>query len=148
MDKAPTFVGIDVSKHRLDVHLRPSGEHFTASHDEAGVAALVERLAALAPTLIALEATGGLEVRLAAALAAAGLPVAVVNPARTVGGKYRPEPHASERVRERLRGSVPIRAIGPGCTVTKGRIRYRWTWPQAELVSGWQRLTNIAGIIY
>ncbi len=87
VDKAPTFVGVDVSKDRLDVHLRPSGEHFTASHDEAGVAALVERLAALAPTLIALEATGGLEVRLAAALAAAGLPVAVVNPARMVGGK-------------------------------------------------------------
>ena len=82
MDKAPTFVGIDVSKHRLDVHLRPSGEHFTVGHDEAGVAALVERLAALAPALVVLEATGGLEVRPAAALAAAGLPVAVVNPRR------------------------------------------------------------------
>src|SRR5689334_21988955 len=82
MDKPPTFVGVDVSEHRLDIHLRPSGEHFTVSHDEAGVAALVERLTALAPTLVVLEATGGLEVRLAAALAAAGLPVAVVNPRR------------------------------------------------------------------
>src|SRR4051812_46016738 len=81
-DKAPTFVGIDVSKHRLDVHARPSGESFTIGHDDEGVAALVERLAALAPTLVVLEATGGLEVRLAAALAAAGLPVAVVNPRR------------------------------------------------------------------
>ena len=80
MDKPPTFVGIDVSKHRLDVHLRPSGEHFTVGHDEAGVAALVERLAALAPTLVVLEATGGMEVRLAAALAAVGLPVAIVDP--------------------------------------------------------------------
>jgi transposase len=80
MDKPPTFVGVDVSKHRLDVHLRPSGEHFTVSHDEAGVAALVERLAALAPTLVVLEATGGMEVAPAAALAAAGVPVAVVNP--------------------------------------------------------------------
>jgi transposase len=80
MDKPPTFVGIDVSKHRLDVHLRPSGEHFTVSHDEAGVAALVERLAPLAPALVVLEATGGMEVAPAAALAAAGLPVAVVNP--------------------------------------------------------------------
>src|SRR3954468_18711690 len=79
MDK-PTFVGIDVSKDRLDVHARPSGESLTVDHDEEGVAALVERLAALAPTLVVLEATGGLEVRLAAALAAAGLPVAVVNP--------------------------------------------------------------------
>ena len=82
MDKPPTFVGIDVSKHRLDVHLRPSGEHFTVSHDEAGVAALVERLAPLAPALVVLEATGGMEVAPAAALAAAGLPVAVVNPRR------------------------------------------------------------------
>src|SRR3954465_11433688 len=82
MDKAPTFVGIDVAKRRLDVHSRPSGESFTIDHDDEGVAALVERLAALAPTLVVLEATGGLEVRLAAALAAAGLPVAVVNPRR------------------------------------------------------------------
>jgi transposase len=80
MDKAPTFVGIDVSKHRLDVHLRPSGERFVIDYDEEGVAALIERLVALAPALVVLEATGGLEVRLAAALAGAGLPVAVVNP--------------------------------------------------------------------
>ena len=82
MDKAPTFVGIDVAKRRLDIHSRPSGEGFTIDHDDEGVAALVERLAALAPTLVVLEATGGLEVRLAAALAAAGLPVAVVDPRR------------------------------------------------------------------
>jgi len=82
MDKAPapTFVGIDVSKLRLDVHLRPSGERFVTDHDDEGVAALVGRLAALGPALVVLEATGGMEVRPAAALAAAGLPVAVVNP--------------------------------------------------------------------
>src|SRR3954463_8337163 len=79
MDKAPTFVGIDVSKRRLDIHARPSGGGFTIDQDEDGVAALVAGLAALAPTLVVLEATGGLEVRLATALAAAGLPVAVVN---------------------------------------------------------------------
>src|SRR5919202_3054897 len=78
MDKAPTFVGIDVAKRRLDVRTRPSGESFTIDHDEQGVAALVERLAALAPTLVVPEATGGMEVR----LAAAGLPVAVVDPRR------------------------------------------------------------------
>ena len=60
--------------------MRPSGERFALDYDEEGVAALVERLAALAPALVVLEATGGMEVRLAAALAAAGLPVAVVNP--------------------------------------------------------------------
>src|SRR4051812_32080876 len=93
MDKvtAPVFVGIDVSKHRLDIHLRPSGERLTIDYDDGSVAALIERLGALTPALIVLEATGGMEVRLAAALAAAGLPVAVVNPrqvrafARAVG---------------------------------------------------------------
>ena len=80
MDKAPTFVGIDVAKHRLDVHLRPSGESFAIDYGEEEVTALIERLVALEPTLVVLEATGGMEVRLAAALAAAGLPVAVVNP--------------------------------------------------------------------
>jgi transposase len=82
MDKLPVLVGIDVSKHRLDIHLRPSGESFTVDYGEEEVAALVARLVALAPALVVLEATGGLEVRLAAALAAAGLPVAVVNPRR------------------------------------------------------------------
>src|SRR5215217_5633206 len=80
MDKASVFVGIDVAKHRLDAHLRPSGESFTINYGEEEVTVLVERLVALEPTLIVLGATGGLEVRLAAALAAAGLPVAVVNP--------------------------------------------------------------------
>src|SRR4051812_19494838 len=80
MDKEPLFVGIDVAKHRLDGHLRPSGESFTIDDSEEEVTAPVERLVTLVPALIALEATGGLEVRLAAALAAAGLPVAVVNP--------------------------------------------------------------------
>jgi transposase len=80
MDKPPVFIGIDVSKHHLEVHLRPSGESFGLGDDEGGVAALVDRLVALAPALVVLEATGGMEVRLAAAVAAAGLPVAVVNP--------------------------------------------------------------------
>lgn len=82
MDKAPTHVGVDVSKRRLDIHPRPSGEGSAVDHDDEGVAALVGRLVALAPALVALEATGGMEVRLAAALAAAGLPVAVVDPRR------------------------------------------------------------------
>lgn len=73
-------VGIDVAKHRLDVHVRPQGEAFLVAADEAGVTALVERLQALGPTLVVLEATGGYEVPVAAALGSAGLPVAVVNP--------------------------------------------------------------------
>jgi transposase len=77
---APTLVGIDVAKDRLDVHLRPVGQAFTVGRDDAGLDALVARLAALAPALVVLEATGGFEVTVAARLAAAGLPLVVVNP--------------------------------------------------------------------
>ena len=77
---AAVFVGIDVAKDRLDVHLRPTAEAFAIGRDAAGLAALVERLAAAAPRLVVLEATGGFEVTVAAALAAARLPLAVVNP--------------------------------------------------------------------
>jgi len=74
------FVGIDVSKDRLDVHVRPRDESFTIATDEAGIAALLTRLAGLQPTLVVLEATGGYEAAVAAAIAHAGVPVAVVNP--------------------------------------------------------------------
>jgi transposase len=80
MSDSLSFVGIDVAKAHLDVHLRPQGEAFRLANDPAGVADLVARLAAARPALIVLEATGGLEYPAAAALAAAGLPVAVVNP--------------------------------------------------------------------
>ena len=76
----PVFVGIDVAKDRLDVHLRPSGEALAVGRDAAGLTVLVERLAELAPSLVVLEATGGFEVTVAAALTAAQLPLAVVNP--------------------------------------------------------------------
>lgn len=76
----PSYVGIDVAKARLDIALRPDGAQWIAPNDAVGIRALVERLHALAPTLVVLEATGGLEVAVAAALAADGLAVAVVNP--------------------------------------------------------------------
>lgn len=74
------FVGIDVSKDRLDVHVRPADESFAVPSDAAGIAALLARLAVVPPTLVVLEATGGYEAAVAAALAHAGVPVAVVNP--------------------------------------------------------------------
>ncbi|MFO0700144.1 MAG: IS110 family transposase [Nitrospira sp.] len=80
MTDAAVFVGIDISKARLDVALRPTGSSFMVTHDEVGIAAVVQRLRALAPVGIVLEATGGLEVMLSGALATEGLPVAVVNP--------------------------------------------------------------------
>jgi len=74
------FVGIDVSKDRLDVHLRPAGEAFAVARDGEGLASLVGRLRGLAVELVVIEATGGFEVTVAAAIAGAGLPLAVVNP--------------------------------------------------------------------
>jgi transposase len=76
----PLFVGIDVAKDRLDVHVRPTDEVFHVAHDEAGLGRLVARLRELAPRLIVLEATGGYEVTVAVALAEAGLPLVVANP--------------------------------------------------------------------
>jgi transposase len=78
--RVTTCVGIDVSKDRLDVHLRPSGEAFAVARNGKGLENLVERLTALDVSLIVLEATGGFETTVAAALASASLPLAVVNP--------------------------------------------------------------------
>lgn len=75
-------VGIDVSKAQLDVHVRPVAQSFVVARNGAGLDELVARLQALAPTLIAIEATGGFECVVTAALAGAGLPVVVVNPAQ------------------------------------------------------------------
>lgn len=76
------FVGIDVSKDRLDVAVRPSGETFFVERNARGLEVLVVRLRELSPHIIALEATGGFETIAAAALAGAGLPVVIVNPAQ------------------------------------------------------------------
>jgi transposase len=76
------FVGIDVSKDRLDVHVLPKGEAFAVARNGEGLAALNERLAGLGVVTVAVEATGGFETVVAASLAGAGLPVVVVNPAQ------------------------------------------------------------------
>ncbi|MET3415157.1 transposase, partial [Methylobacterium sp. 1030] len=76
MDKQRTiFVGIDVSKDRLDVHLRPSDEAFHVPRDVKGFEALTRRFGNRPVALVVLEATGGFEASVAAALAAAGLPL-------------------------------------------------------------------------
>ncbi len=76
----PCFVGIDVAKAQWDIALRPSGERWAVANAASGVATLVDRVQTLHPTLIVLEATGGLERAVTSAWAAAGLPVVVVNP--------------------------------------------------------------------
>lgn len=92
MTRPGRFIGIDVAKRELDVAERPSGTQWSATNDGAGIAGLVERLRAAGPVaLIVLEATGGYEMALVAALTAAQMPLAVVNPrqvrdfARAVG---------------------------------------------------------------
>jgi transposase len=76
------YVGIDVLKDRLDAHAHPAGTAFSTARKGAGLEELVGRLKALEPALVAIEATGGFETVVAAALADAGLPVVVVNPAQ------------------------------------------------------------------
>jgi transposase len=77
---APRFAGLDVGKDHLDLHIRPDGAAARCANDDAGIAAAVARLAAGGVDRIAVEATGGYEAPVVAALAAAGLPVVVVNP--------------------------------------------------------------------
>src|SRR5437016_7646185 len=80
MVDVPCFVGIDVAKAQLDIALRPAGERWAVPNDTSGVATLVAQLQVRHPTLIVLEATGGLERAVTSALATAGLPVVVVHP--------------------------------------------------------------------
>lgn len=82
MSQTPTYVGIDVAKHWLDIALRPQGRHWQVANTPSAIQQLVTTLLTHHPTRLVLEATGGLERPLVAALHAAGLPVAVVNPRR------------------------------------------------------------------
>lgn len=76
------YVGVDVSKDRLDVHVRPAGEAFSVARNAEGLEELNRRLAALGVSLVAVEATGGFESVVSASLVGASLPVVVVNPAQ------------------------------------------------------------------
>ena len=80
MEQELTYVGIDVAKDQVDVAVRPSGKVWSVSYDEAGIAGLVDELNKLAPEAVIAESTGGSELAPVAALAAASLPVAVINP--------------------------------------------------------------------
>ncbi len=80
MEEEARFVGIDVSKAQVDVAVRPTGKRWTLPYDQTGIEGLIPQIVDLEPALVLLEATGGLELPLVAALAAAALPVVVVNP--------------------------------------------------------------------
>ena len=80
MEADGPYVGIDVSKDQLDIAVRPTGETWSMPNDASGITEVVQRVAQLHPKLVVLEATGGLQMPVAAALASAGLPLAMVNP--------------------------------------------------------------------
>jgi transposase len=128
------FIGIDVAKDRLDVHLRPGGEAFTIARDGEGVEALSAQLLELKPVLVVLEATGGFKTVVAAGLAAAGVPLAVVNPrqirdfARATGRLAKTDPidagviaHFAEAVRPPVRPVASAEAQMLGELVARRR---------------------------
>lgn len=80
METAPLWIGIDVSKAQLDIAIGAAGETWSVTNDEAGIAALLEDLAARNCGLVVLEATGGYEIPAVSALAAAAIPIVVANP--------------------------------------------------------------------
>ena len=139
---ASSFVGVDVSKDRLDVHLRPSGETFAVARDGEGLEALVAALCRRDVALVVLEATGGFELTVAAALAGAGLPLAVVNPrqirafARATGRLAKTDaldaPSMPRRSRSSPNASAPSRVPSP----TRRRRRSASSWPGA---ASWSR---------
>jgi transposase len=80
MEQEVTYVGIDVAKAQVDVAIRPTNDRWEIPRDEAGIRKLVSQMKTLEPVMVLLEASGGLEVTLVAALAAESVPVVVVNP--------------------------------------------------------------------
>lgn len=129
-----SFVGIDVAKDQLEVPLRPTGEQFIVATADASLAGLAARLQTHPPTIVVLEATGGDEVPVAAALGSAGLPVAVVNPgqvrafARAVGQLAKTDrldaqvlALFAERVRPPARPLATEQALALGALVARRR---------------------------
>ena len=121
MTATAIFVGLDIAKADFVVACRPDGASWTVPNDVRGIIATVERLRAVAPTLIVLEATGGDETPLVAALAAAELPVVVAHP-RQVRAFATP-PDRSRKPTGWMRPSS--RSLRNGFTPRRGRGRRR-----------------------
>lgn len=130
-DNVALFVGIDVSKDKLDVFVdfgpdqsdRPKGQRHRVSNDDAGVAELVKLLAPLKPTLVVLEATGRYQQRAALALLDAGLPVAVVNPRRVAAFARVMDHHEKTDTLDAKLLAEFARRIGPDATQRPSRER-------------------------
>jgi transposase len=154
MSEPQVLVGIDVSKAQLDVALRPTDDGWHVNNDEVGIAGLVERLRTVQPTLVVLEATGGLEGPVTGALAEAGLPVVVVNPrhardvanatgrlAKTDTLDARGLAHVAEAVRPTPRPLPDAQAQALSALLTRRRqLVQRRTAAQRRLQSAPQRI--------
>src|SRR5262249_9324678 len=119
---APAFVGIDVAKAELVIAIRPSGDRWTVANDEVGIRALLKYLHQHATALVVLEATGGYERAVVAALAAARLPVVVANPppVRDLAPATRPAPRGSSR--RPIRSTPRLWRCSPSaCALNRGR---------------------------
>jgi transposase len=129
-----TFLGIDISKRTWDVHVRPTGQRFSTTADEAGLRLLLKTLKPLETCWIVLEATGGLERRLVADLIDAGHQVAVVNPrqvrdfARSLGRLAKTDrldaevlSLFAEKVQPRLSEKTPEKQLELDALVTRRR---------------------------
>ena len=121
--KSNVFIGVDVSKERLDVAVRPSGEHNSFTNDEAGIAQMTDCLGRLSPEMILFEATGGWQMNAVNALAARRLPVVIINPrqvrdfAKATGQPAKTDTidagilaHFAEAVRPEIRELKPLEA--------------------------------------
>jgi transposase len=75
-----SFIGIDISKNNLDVHVLPEALSFSYPYEAKAIKALIKKLKSFNPELIVMEATGGYEIGIGVQLATAGLNIAIVNP--------------------------------------------------------------------
>ena len=112
MEQEATYVGIDVAKAQVDVAVRPTDDRWEVPNDDAGIRQLMSRLKALEPTLVLLEASGGLELPLVAVLAAEAAPVVVVNPPPSAGLRQSHREAGQDR-RSGCSGSGALRRSGP-----------------------------------
>jgi transposase len=80
MNDEQAYVGIDISKEKLDIALRPAGTHKEFTYDDEGITKLLGYLHGIKPVIVVMEATGGYETLIAASLGIANIPIAVVNP--------------------------------------------------------------------
>lgn len=153
MEQKSIYVGIDVAKAQVDVAVRPTDQRWEVSNDATGISQLSSRLKALEPGLVLLETSGGLELPLVAALAAAALPVVVVNPrqvrdfARATGKLAKTDSldaaalaHFAEAVRP------PVRPLRDAETQALNSLVARRQQVMSMLVSEKNRLSSAASI--